>query len=53
MLIPLLRTYRETEKGSLLVLIGSHGMAEIACSGDSAAVMMSLKSGESISITPQ
>lgn len=52
-LIPLLRTYCETEKGSLLVLIGSHGMAEIACSGDSAAVMMSLKSGDSISITPQ
>ena len=52
-LMPLLRTYCEAEKRSLLTLVGSHGMAEIACSGDSAADMMSLKSGDSISIKPQ
>lgn len=52
-LMPLLRTYCEAEKRSLLALVGSHGMAEIACSGDSAADMMSLKSGDSISIKPQ
>ncbi len=52
-LIPFLRTYCETEKRGLLMLVGSHGMAEIACSGDSAADLMSLKSGDSISISPQ
>jgi hypothetical protein len=49
-LIPFLRTYSETERRSLLALVGSHGMTEIACSGDSAADMMSLKSGDNISI---
>ncbi len=52
-LIPFLRTYCEAERRGLLVLVGSHGMAEIACSGDSAAELMSLKSGDSISIKPQ
>lgn len=52
-LIPFLRTYCEADKRGLLMLIGSHGMAEIACSGDSAADLMSLKSGDSISIKPQ
>lgn len=53
MLIPFLRTYCEAEKRGLLALVGSHGMAEIACSGDSAADLMSLKSGDSVSIKPQ
>jgi len=52
-LVPLLRTYCETDRRSLLVLVGSHGMAEIACSGDNAAELMSLKSGDSIFIKPQ
>jgi S-adenosyl-L-methionine hydrolase (adenosine-forming) len=52
-LMPFLRTYCESEKLGLLALIGSHGMMEIACSGDSAADMMSLKSGDSVSIQPQ
>lgn len=52
-LMPLFRTYCEAEKGSLLALVGSHGMTEIACSGDSAADLMSLKSGDDIYIRPQ
>jgi S-adenosylmethionine hydrolase len=45
-------TYCEAGRRSLLVLVGSHRMAEIACNGDSAATLMGIGSGDPISIKP-
>ncbi len=45
-------TYSEAPRGSLILLAGSHGMAEVACNGDSAALLMGLNAGDHIVITP-
>jgi S-adenosylmethionine hydrolase len=50
--MPFVHTYCEAGRRSLLVLVGSHRMAEIACNGDSAATLMSIGSGDPISIKP-
>ncbi len=46
------RTYSEAPQCSLILLVGSHGMAEIACSGDSAASLMGLREGNRVIIKP-
>jgi len=46
------RTYSEVPRCTLILLVGSHGMAEIACSGDSAASLMVLQVGDRVIITP-
>jgi S-adenosylmethionine hydrolase len=46
------RAYCEVPKCSLVLLVGSHGMAEIACNGDSASALMELEAGDSVVITP-
>jgi S-adenosylmethionine hydrolase len=51
-IMPFVRTYCEAPKCSLILLVGSHGMAEIACTGDNASVLMGLNEGDSIVITP-
>jgi S-adenosylmethionine hydrolase len=45
------RTYSEVPECSLILLVGSHGMTEIACSGDSAASLMGLREGDRVIIT--
>jgi S-adenosylmethionine hydrolase len=50
--MPFVHTYCEAGKRSLLVLVGSHGMAEIACNGDSAATLMGLIGGDHVSVRP-
>lgn len=51
-LMPLVRTYCEAGKSNLLMLVGSHGMAEIACDGDEASTLMGLKNGDEVAISP-
>jgi len=46
-------TFFEGREGELLVLAGSHGMAEIAYKGGSAAVMAGLSGGAEVVITPK
>jgi S-adenosylmethionine hydrolase len=46
-------TYYEGKEGELMVLVGSHGMAEIAYKGGSAAAMAGLASGAEAVITPK
>ncbi|HMK48098.1 MAG TPA: SAM-dependent chlorinase/fluorinase [Methanocella sp.] len=46
-------TYSDGEKGDLLMLIGSHGMAEIAVNGDSAAAYIGIRAGDKIRIVAQ
>lgn len=45
--------YYEGNEGELVVLVGSHGMAEIACKGGSAASLTGLVAGAGIVITPE
>lgn len=49
----LVNTYCEGKKGELIVLIGSHGMAEVACREGSAAATTGLTAGAEVSITPK
>ena len=46
------RTYSEVPPESLILLIGSHGMAEIACTGDRAAELTGLREGDRVIISP-
>ncbi len=46
------RTYSEVPQCTLILLVGSHGMAEVACNGDSAASLMGLREGDHVTITP-
>jgi S-adenosylmethionine hydrolase len=49
---PDVRTYSEVPPESLVVLIGSHGMAEIACTGDRASELTGLRDGDQVIISP-
>ncbi len=44
-------TYSDVPRRTLILLVGSHGMAEIACSGDSASSLMGLREGDRVIIT--
>jgi hypothetical protein len=48
--IPFFQTYGCVEKRKLLALIGSHGFLEIAVNGDSAAKILKVGSGDTITI---
>lgn len=50
--MPFVRAYCEASRCSLILLVGSHGMAEIACNGDSASTLMGLQKGDRVIITP-
>lgn len=45
-------TYCEAPKGSLITLVGSHGMVEIACNGDNAATITGILDNDPIVIMP-
>jgi S-adenosylmethionine hydrolase len=44
------RTYSEAHKNDLVLLVGSHGMIEIACNGDRASELMDLRPGDGVVI---
>jgi len=46
------RTYSEVPEESLILLTGSHGMAEIACTGDCASELTGLREGDRVVISP-
>lgn len=46
------KAYSDVEKGQLITLVGSHGMAEVACNGGSASDLAELKPGSEIIIGP-
>jgi S-adenosylmethionine hydrolase len=48
----LVSSYSEVPQCALILLVGSHGMAEIACNGESAALMMGLHEGDRVIIRP-
>ena len=44
-------TYCESPRGSILLLVGSHGMAEVSCNGDSASTLLDLKVNDTVTIS--
>jgi S-adenosylmethionine hydrolase len=48
---PFVRAYCEAPRRTLVLLVGSHGMAEIACNGDSASTLMGLSAGDKVIIS--
>jgi S-adenosyl-L-methionine hydrolase (adenosine-forming) len=44
-------TYCESQRGSIVLLTGSHGMAEISCNGDSASTLLGLSASDNVVIS--
>jgi hypothetical protein len=44
-------TYCESQRGSIVLLTGSHGMAEISCNGDSASTLLGLNANDNVVIS--
>ncbi|WP_174590045.1 SAM hydrolase/SAM-dependent halogenase family protein [Methanocella conradii] len=51
--MPFVRAYCDAPRRTLVLLVGSHGMAEIACNGDSASTLMGLGAGDMVTISFQ